>query len=354
LAGGGGPTVIAGAALPRGLKGVQLPSPAVLRASATASSRGALGWLLIESGIALAIMALLAVALGWVVAGRALRPLRAITATAREISASNLHRRLALSGPDDELRQLGSTFDALLERLETAFAAQRQFAANVSHELRTPLTYERTLIEVALADPDAGNERLRAVLDQLLTAGEHQERLIEALLVLSRGQRGIDSREPVDLAEVAARALAGIDAGGLTVERSLAAAVTDGDPRLVERLVANLLRNAVEHNLTGGRVEVTTRAAGGAAILRVANTGRAIAADDVSRLFEPFQRIDGSRASTGDGFGLGLSIVRAIADAHDATVTTGLPAGGGLSIEIAFPARGAADRATAPELQTAG
>lgn len=320
-------------------KSVQLPSPAVVQAAAIATSNAALGALLIESAIALAIMALLAAALGWVMAGRALRPLRAITATAREISASNLHRRLALAGPDDELRQLGLTFDALLERLETAFNDQRQFAANVSHELRTPLTFERTLIEVALADPDANNARLRAVLDQLLASGEHQERLIDALLVLSRSQRGLEDREPVDLAAVAAQALERVDTDGLTVERSLEPALTAGDPRLVERLTANLLANAARYNQSAGRIEVATSTTHDHAILRVANTGPTVPSDELSRLFEPFQRVDGARTSSTEGLGLGLSIVKAIADAHGATVTTVVPDGGGLSIEIAFPAR---------------
>jgi signal transduction histidine kinase len=318
---------------------IQLPSNAVVHQSAIAASSGVLGTLLIESGIALAIMALLAAALGWVIAGRALRPLRAITATAREISASNLHRRLALSGPDDELRQLGLTFDDLLERLESAFSAQRQFAANVSHELRTPLTYERALIEVALADSGATNERLRTVLDQLRASGAHQERLIEALLVLSRSQRGLDQHESVDLAAVAGAALNGVDAGGLTVERALEPAVTNGDPRLIERLAANLLNNAVQHNQPDGHIEVTTRTVEGRAVLRVSNSGPTIPADDLDRLFEPFQRIDGTRTSTGDGLGLGLSIVKAIADAHGATIETTLPDDGGLSIEVAFPVR---------------
>jgi signal transduction histidine kinase len=330
---GAGPTPTTGNGV---VRGIAFPSK-VVQASSIAASNAAHGTLLIESGIALAIMALLAAGLGWVIAGRALRPLRAITATARDISASNLHRRLALTGPDDELRQLGHTFDALLERLESAFTAQRQFAANVSHELRTPLTYERALIEVALADPNASNERLRAVLDQLLTAGAQQERLIEALLVLSRSQRGLDQGEPVDLAAIAADTLDRVDTNGLTVERSLAPAPTNGDPRLIERLVANLLTNAIQYNHPAGRIDVTTRTTRDHAILRVTNTGPKIPPDDLSRLFEPFQRIDGARVSTTDALGLGLSIVKAIADAHTATITTTLPDHGGLSIEIAFP-----------------
>jgi len=316
---------------------VKLPSARVLAASARAQSSAALGTLLIASAIALAIMAAIGTWLGWVVAGRALRPLRAITATARDISATNLHRRLALDGPDDELRELGSTFDGLLERLESAFSAQRQFAANVSHELRTPLTFERTVLEVALADPEANVDTLRAACEKVLANSEHQERLIDALLVMSRSQRGLDRTEPTDLAVLASRVLDDIDAAGLRVESTLAPAPVEGDPRLLERLAANLIGNAVVHNRPGGWLSVRTRFAGGHATLAVANSGARIRPDDLGRLFEPFQRLEGSRLSDSDGLGLGLSIVRAIAEAHAATITTALPADGGLSIEVSFP-----------------
>jgi signal transduction histidine kinase len=156
--------------------------------------------------------------------------------------------------------------------------------------------------------------------------------------VLSRSQRGLDHREPVDLATITAHTLEGVDTGGPTVERSLAPALTDGAPRLIERLAANLLTNAVHHNQPTGRIDVTTRATEDHAILRVTNSGPAISPDDLDRLFEPFQRIDGTRTSAGTGLGLGLSIVKAVADAHAATITTTLPEHGGLSIEIAFPA----------------
>jgi signal transduction histidine kinase len=314
----------------------KLPSGKVLAASARAQSSAALRVLLIASAIALAIMAAIGTWLGWVVSGRALRPLRAITATARDISASNLHRRLALDGPDDELRELGRTFDGLLERLESAFTAQRQFAANVSHELRTPLTFERTLLEVALADPDANFETLRAACEKVLANSEHQERLIEALLVMSRSQRGLDRTEPIDLAAVVSRVLGGIDASGLTVESTLQPTSIEGDSRLLERLVANLIGNAVVHNRPGGWLRVSTRAGGGRATLAVANSGARIRPDDLDRLFEPFQRLEGSRISDSDGLGLGLSIVRSIAEAHGATITTALPPDGGLSIEVSF------------------
>src|SRR5207237_6133829 len=162
-----------------------------ITAAANAQSGATLHTLLVDSGIALAAMSVLSLWLGWLVAGRALSPLRTITSTAREISAQNLHRRLALAGPDDELKQLGNTFDDLLGRLERAFEAQRQFVANASHELRTPLTYERTLLEVVLADPNADMKTLRRACEQLLANGVHQERLIESLLTLSRSQRGL-------------------------------------------------------------------------------------------------------------------------------------------------------------------
>jgi signal transduction histidine kinase len=318
----------------------RLPSGKLLAASARAQSTAALRTLLIASAIALAIMAAIGTWLGWVVSGRALRPLRAITATARDISASNLHRRLALDGPDDELRELGRTFDGLLERLESAFTAQRQFAANVSHELRTPLTFERTLLEVALADPDANFDTLRAACEKVLANSEHQERLIEALLVMSRSQRGLDRTEPIDLAAVVSRVLGGIDASGLTVETTLHPASIEGDSRLLERLAANLIGNAVVHNRPGGWLSVSTRVAGGRATLAVANSGARIRPDDLGRLFEPFQRLEGARISDRDGLGLGLSIVSSIAEAHGAAITTALPADGGLSIEVSFSVGG--------------
>lgn len=309
------------------------PDPKTIVAAARAQSAAALHQLLVDCGIALAVMAVLSIWLGWLMAGRALRPLRTITNTAREISASSLHRRLALDGPDDELKQLGDTFDGLLARLEAAFDAQRQFVANASHELRTPLTYERTLIEVALSDPDASVASLRRACAHVLEAGEQQERLIEALLTLSRSQRGLDDREPVDLAAVTSAACAAADHDGLAFKTALAPARTSGDPRLVERLVANLVSNAVRHNVTEGSVDVRTESRDGRATLMIANTGPHVDPADVPRLFRPFQR-----EGEAPGLGLGLSIVDAIARAHDATVTSRARPGGGLDVEVAFPA----------------
>ncbi len=314
------------------------PNPVQLLAAAHAQSVAAQHQLLVDSAIALGIMAVLSIWLGWVIAGRALRPLRTITNAARDISASNLHRRLALEGPDDELKQLGTTFDGLLGRLEASFEAQRQFVANASHELRTPLTLERTLLEVALNDPDASVDSLRRACEHVLAVGEQQERLIEALLTLSRSQRGLDEHEEIDLAAVTTAASAAVDRDGLTVETTLDEARTTGDPRLVERLVANLLSNAVRHNVPGGRVTIDTHTESGRAVLTVSNTGPKIPSRDLSRLFRPFQRLTTGRAGNAGGLGLGLSIVDAIAQAHNATITTVAQPDGGLSITVAFPA----------------
>jgi signal transduction histidine kinase len=330
-------TTIAGASVKVPLPGVAIgPTPEQLLAQAHAQSAAALRQLMIQSGIALAIMALLSIWLGWLVAGRALRPLRTITNAARDISASNLHRRLALAGPDDELKQLGTTFDGLLARLESSFEAQRQFVANASHELRTPLTLERTLIEVALADPNATEATLRETATKVLRAGEQQERLIEALLTLSRSQRGLDRHEHVDLAAIAADVLPTVDHDGLTIMTTLQPAGTSGDPRLLERLVANLVGNAVHHNVANGRVDVATATRAGRAVLTVANTGPAIPPGEVARLFEPFRRLDPDRTANTNGVGLGLSIVDAIATAHRASLTALAQPEGGLAVEVSF------------------
>jgi signal transduction histidine kinase len=314
---------------------VQTPAQAV--------SLAALHQLLVVSGVALAIMAVISIWLGWVVAGRALRPLRVIANAARDISASDLHQRLALDGPDDELRQLGNTFDGLLERLEASFNAQRQFVANASHELRTPLTLERTLVEVALADPNATEDTLRETLQRVLVAGEQQERLIEALLTLSRSQRGLDRHERFDLAAMTHEILLArrfsAEQHGLRIETRLDSALATGDPRLGERLIANLVDNAIRHNFDGGQIEVATETRAGRAVLSVSNSGPVIPADEVDRLFEPFQRLVNDRSGSSDaGLGLGLSIVRAIATAHRADLVARAQPEGGLAIEVSFAA----------------
>ena len=307
--------------------------------------------LLIESGIALGVMAVASVGLGWLMAGRVLSPLRTITAAARRISARSLHQRIGMTGPDDELKELGDTFDQLLGRLDASFRAQRQFVANASHELRTPLARQRTLLEVALRDRQATTASLRLACERALAAGEQQERLIAALLTLARGERGLDTFEPFDLGAVATDALAArrdeAQARGVTVTADLGPAPALGDPRLAERLVANLADNAIRYNTPGGRVEITAGRRDDRAYLTVTNTGPVIPPDQLGRLFQPFQRLaEGRRTESGHteprrpepgGLGLGLAIVAAIAAAHGAALHAVTRAGGGLAIEVSFP-----------------
>ena len=297
--------------------------------------------LVVNSGIALGITAVLALLAGWLVAGRMLRPIRTITRTARRISSTSLHERLALDGPEDELRELGDTLDSLFARLEAAFEAQRHFVANASHELRTPLTAERTLLQVALDDPGTTAAAWRCTAREVLASSDEQARLIEALLTLASSESGLNGREPVDLATTVAAILAGLQPDaerlGIHVDEMTSPAPLDGDPLLVERLCANLLTNAVRHNVAAGRVEVVTGVTEGQAVLSVTNTGPLIPPAEVGRLFQPFQRLDSRRAHHRDGHGLGLSIVRAIATAHDATIAARPVPDGGLSVSVIFP-----------------
>ena len=282
--------------------------------------------------------------LGWFAAGRVLRPLRAITATARTISAGNLHERLALTGPEDEFKALGDTLDDLLARLEASFDAQRRFVANASHELRTPLTLERTLLQVALADPNASTETLRATGQELLELQTEHERMLEALLTLASSERALECREAIDLPVLVEAALhrvaPAVAEKGLELETSLEEPATiRGDHALVERLIANLIDNAVEHNVPHGRIEVRTAANGdGTAVLSISSTGPPIPPDQVERLFEPFQRLDRTRANQNGHHGLGLSIVRAIASAHNAQLKAQARPGGGLTVTVDFRA----------------
>ncbi|NUR96466.1 MAG: HAMP domain-containing protein [Kribbellaceae bacterium] len=300
-----------------------------------------LNQLAVQSAIALTAMVFVSVGLGWIVAGRVLRPLRVMAKTTQDISVSNLHERLALAGPDDELKRLGDIIDALLERLEKAFRAQQRFVANASHELRGPLARQRTLIQVALADHEATVESLRAVHERVLAANRGQEKLIDALLLLARSDVGVERREALDLAEVARHTVlsrTGETARrGLVIDASLQPAMCLGEPRLVERLVANLLDNALRYNVEGGFVQVTTAISGRDATLTVVNTGPVVQAEDVGRLFQPFQRLGAARTVRDGGLGLGLSIVQAIGDAHGAGIEARPRSGGGLSVEVRFP-----------------
>jgi signal transduction histidine kinase len=291
--------------------------------------------------IMVAIVAVLALGASWLIAGRMLRPLRAITSSARAISASSLNQRLGLRGHGDEFSELGETLDDLFGRLEASFESQRHFVANASHELRTPLAAQRTLLQVALADPDASSGTLQATCEQLLTLNDQQERLIDGLLTLASSERGVAEWESVDLADVAAavvRARRG-EAGqrGISVEASLDGAPASGDPSLVESMVANLIDNALRHNVADGHIEITTRMTDGQATLAVRNTGIVIAPAEVERLSRPFQRLGTERLRHGDGHGLGLAIVYAIARAHNASLAARVRPEGGLDVEVSFP-----------------
>jgi signal transduction histidine kinase len=313
-------------------------------------------------------MLAVSITLGWLVAGRVLRPLRTMTATTRQLSEHNLHRRLAVAGPDDELKDLADTIDGLLGRLDAAFDAQqdaldaqRRFVANASHELRGPLTRQRAAIEVALADPDASAPSLRSAFQRVLAAGKQQERLLEALLVLARGQAGLDRWEWFDLAAVTDEVLlarhAQVRRRGLRVDAALAPTPALGDPRLAERLVGNLVDNAIGHNLpgAGGWVQVQTGSGAGRAELSVANSGPAVPPAEVDRLLRPFQRLGADRTGHREGHGLGLSIVAAVAAAHHADLRVRARAEGGLQVVVCFPQPdGAAPADAATQAQAAG
>jgi signal transduction histidine kinase len=299
--------------------------------------------LLLGSAIALGVMTVASVLLGWLVAGRILRPLRTITDTARHISQDSLGQRLALPGPRDELTDLGEVIDGLLERLQAAFDAQRHFVANAAHELRAPLTLERATLQVTLADPALTLPALRAACEEVIDNGRQQEQLLESLLTLARSQRGLDRQQPLDLAVIAAgiarsRTQTAATAG-LHLGLALAPAPVYGDPPLIERLVANLLDNALRYNHPGGTVHLATSDHAGSGRLTVTNTGPVVPEDQITRLLEPFQRIAPSRTGQHDGLGLGLSIVQAITKAHRARLLVNAGEGGGLLVEIRFPPR---------------
>jgi signal transduction histidine kinase len=329
--------------------GLHAGPPAQLRTEASRQRAAEFHQLLVQSGIALAITAALSVGLGWLVAGRALRPLRMMTATARRISEHNLHARLALEGPHDELRDLADTIDGLLTRLESAFGAQRRFVANAAHELRTPLTLLHALVEETLTDASATLASFRSTSRQVLAIGEEQERLLEALLTLASTERDLDQEVPFDLSMVTDQVLLPTrpeaTSAGVQLRATIEPAPTTGDPILTERLIANLLDNGIRYNVRGGWVEVSTSTRHEQAILSVTNTGPRIPAKQVDKLFEPFRRAGADRTGGTDGHhGLGLSIVRAIATAHNATITTTARPEGGLHIEVNFPGAGPRSR----------
>jgi len=298
----------------------------------------ALHRLLIEYVIALGAMTAVSVAAGWLLAGRALRPLRAITATARRVSGENLGERIGLKGPADELKELADTFDGMLARLDGAFASQRHFVANASHELRTPLAIMRTEVDVSLADPDASAEELRRMGEAVRDTVDRCERLIEGLLMLARSEAARGPEEPVELAALAADCITDLRARAeeahVRVLDELEPAWTRGEPALLERMIANLVGNGIRHNEPGGFLRVSTRTEGERVHLTVINGGPRIAAADAGTLTEPFRRLDRAVG----GFGLGLSIVHSVVEAHQGTLEIEAPPSGGLSVHVVLPA----------------
>ena len=295
---------------------------------------------LVQSGIALGATTVVALLLGWFVAGRVLRPVQRITETARASSESDLHHRVSLQGPDDELKELADTLDSLLDSLERAFGSQRAFSANVSHELRTPLAVLRAEAEIKLADPDATAAE-RDFARRILDSTEQGERTVDGLLALARSQSGLLSRTEVDLAELTGDVVGDLaaSAGEIGLTLDLDDATARGDRALLERLIANLVENAIRHNVPGGWVRVDVAGEGGEAVLRISNSGPRLTAEEVDGLFQPFVQRREPDAARG-GLGLGLSIVSAIVQSHAGTITARARRDGGLDIEVRLPAEG--------------
>ena len=324
-------------ALGRCLQAAQEGAPGVMRkcaavyasgvqAGAAAQRAATLARLLTYSLLTLAGVTLLAAAAGWIAAGRILRPVHRLTAAARAASEQDLSQRIALQGPRDELRELADTFDTMLERLDRAFASQRQFIANASHELRTPLTVMRTAMDVVLAKPEPARGELISMAADIRQAADHAERLIGALLVLARNDQARALTDPLDLAAIAEDALEARTAAGITTTATLGQAPVTGDQVLLERLIANLLDNAGRYNIAGGTITISTTTGNGMSLVHVVNTGQVIPPAQVERLFQPFT-------------GLGLTLVSSIAAAHGGTVhATAIPAGG-LDITVRLPRR---------------
>jgi signal transduction histidine kinase len=304
----------------------------------------ALRRVLLAFGGALLLVTLASVAAGWMVAGRALRPISRITSTARSISDRTLDARIALSGPRDELRELADTFDSMLARLEAAFQSQRRFVANASHELRTPLAIVRTELDVTLDDPDADRDELRAMALVVRDANERMERLIASLLALASSEGGIVQARAADLADLVAPALEreAFADGAVRLEATLTPAPVLGDPVLLERLAENLVENAVRYNAAVGWVRVRTGVERGEATLQIANPGARIEPTDVEGLLEPFRRLESSRSRSTGGYGLGLAVVRAVAQAHGGRVAVLARREGGLEVTVSLPLAAAA------------
>ena len=325
-----------------------------LRRVETQQQVSELNQLEIESGVALAIMVVIAAGLGWVIAGRVLQPLRTITTATQRISEQNLHERLAIGGPPDELRQLADTIDGLLARLEAAFEAQRRFVANASHELRTPLTTMRTALDVAIAKPQlASQPQVRALDASLREDLDQADRLLESFLALARAQhRALGEETSVSLAQIVNDALAGrgelIAAKQIELHRTVAPASVAGSQTLLARMVDNVIDNAVEHNQPGGLVTVSCETDRGTARLVIESAGPLLDQAAVAQLTEPFKRLGAERTGSQNGHGLGLSIVAAIAAAHGGELRLHAREQGGLGAEITLPAAPDPQPATGP------
>ncbi|MEV7521874.1 HAMP domain-containing sensor histidine kinase [Streptomyces sp. NPDC091371] len=295
--------------------------------------------LLIRSVLLLTVFTALAALPAWWASRRSLHRLHQVTAAARRISTgSSLDERLALDGPYDEIRELGDTFDAMLDRLDRSFTAQRRFTAHASHELRTPLTVQRTALEIPLAQGRVPDD-LRPAVQRALDAGARTERLLSALLTLARGETAPLTLRTTDLADAARAATHDLAdearTAGVRVTLDAAAAPVEGDPALLRQVALNLLANAVRHNHRGGTASLATGVEGGAAFLEVANTGPALTPEEVPALFEPFQQ----GRERGSGFGLGLAVVQAITATHGGEAVATPRAGGGLTVRVVLPGR---------------
>ncbi|GJF31934.1 sensor protein CutS [Kitasatospora sp. NE20-6] len=307
-----------------------------------AEAERSLNLLLRKALTALICLAVIAFVAGYAMAGRVLRPLGRITRTAREVAGSDLHRRIQLDGPDDELKELADTFDDMLDRLDRSFDSQRRFVANASHELRTPLAINRTLLEVQLSDPAASAD-LQQLGKTLLATNERSEQLVEGLLLLARSDNEIIDRRPVELSEVALRALEQLrpEASGREVDLrpELNPVTVSGNGILLERIALNLLQNAVRYNSPDGWVEISTAPApGGVGELTVSNTGPVVPGYEMEHIFEPFRRVKGADRTRSDkGVGLGLSIVRSVVRAHGGTIEAAPRPGGGLTVRVRIP-----------------
>lgn len=302
--------------------------------------------LITQGGIALLIVGGVAVAFGWLIAGRTLTPLHQVTATARRIAAApvaerSLHERIPLDGPDDEVKDLASAFNTMVERLDGSFAGQRRFVANASHELRTPLTLSRAMLELAMHRTGA-SEDLRQLGGDLLEINARHEQLISGLLMLASSENELLERSPVDLADVIDHVVgttaAEAESAQVIVHDKADESITSGDALLLEQLVQNLVENGIRHNVRGGWVRIVSGRRGNDIALEVSNTGPTVSPYELPALFEPFRRLNGDRLVTAKGNGLGLSIVRSVAEVHLGEVTAVPRDGGGLVVTVRLPA----------------